>query len=59
MKQQNEYEIDFECVGVRGEHRKIYGTTAQNAIDKFEANMGKISVHAIRRVIYAGEMGTL
>ena len=55
----NEYEIDFEGRGVRGEHRKIYGNTAQDAIDKFQDKMGPITVHAIRRVLYAGDLNTL
>ena len=55
----NEYEIDFEGRGVRGEHRKIYGDTAQDAIDKFQNKMGPITVHAIRRVLYAGDLNTL
>lgn len=55
----NEYEIDFEGRGVRGEHRKIYGDTAQDAIDKFQEKMGPITVHAIRRVLYAGDLDSL
>ena len=55
----NEYEIDFEGRGVRGEHRKIYGDTAQDAIDKFQDKVGPITVLAIRRALFAGDLNSL
>lgn len=55
----NEYEIDFEGDGVGGEHRRIFGKNAQDAIDKYQEKMGPIKVSRVRRVLFAGDLKTL